>query len=223
MSDAVAAHCQQAPGAPIRFVVVDDHPLVVEAIVSRVRLMRGEASFVYTGPSVFEAVQSAVAHGCDCAIVDLDLGGSMGAAEIVSSFAMHGIPVVALAERPSSAGFEEAAIAGARAYVGKCADPAHVEAATAAVLDGRGWTSREFAHGTDREPSAVALSGQELRSLVLYASGMTRHMVARRMGIAPSTVKHYLDRVRQKFTEAGYPARTKLELHAIARREGWLP
>jgi DNA-binding NarL/FixJ family response regulator len=58
---------------------------------------------------------------------------------------------------------------------------------------------------------------------VLYASGMTQQMVARRMGIAPSTVKHYLDRVRQKYTDAGLVARTKLELHAIARREGWLP
>jgi hypothetical protein len=43
------------------------------------------------------------------------------------------------------------------------------------------------------------------------------------MGIASSTVKHYLDRVRTKYAEVGVHARTKLELHAIARAEGLLP
>jgi predicted DNA-binding protein (UPF0251 family) len=54
----------------------------------------------------------------------------------------------------------------------------------------------------------------------MYASGMKQDMVARRMGIASSTVKHYLDRARSKYNEAGIPARTKLELHELAKSEG---
>ena len=74
-----------------------------------------------------------------------------------------------------------------------------------------------------RENSQVALSAQERRVLVLYGSGMTQDAVARRLGIASSTVKHYLDRIRAKYSAAGVPSRTKLELNQIARAEGLLP
>lgn len=43
------------------------------------------------------------------------------------------------------------------------------------------------------------------------------------MCMAPSTVKRYIDRVRAKYTTAGIRARTELELHAIARYEGFVP
>lgn len=221
--EATHAHERATLAPSARFVIVDDHPLMVEAVMSRVRALSRGAVFVYTGVSIFEAVRHAQIHGCDCAVVGLDLRGSMSAAEIVTAFSMHGIPVIALAEQASVEGFEEAFVAGARGYVGKRSDPGDIAIAAAAVLEGRSFASEEFVRRTGVRSSAVALSAQERRSLVLYASGMTQQLVARRMGIAPSTVKHYLDRVRQKYTEAGYPARTKIELHAITRREGWLP
>jgi hypothetical protein len=43
------------------------------------------------------------------------------------------------------------------------------------------------------------------------------------MEITPNTVKHYLDRVRDKYTAAGIAARTKMQLHQVARLEGLLP
>jgi DNA-binding NarL/FixJ family response regulator len=147
----------------------------------------------------------------------------MGSAEIVTAFSMHRISVIALTEKASVEGFEEVAIAGGKGYVDKRSDPSDIVSAALTILDGRSWVAREFVNRTGRLTSVVSLSEQEHRSLVLYASGMTQQMVARRMGIAPSTVKHYLDRVRQKYTDVGLTVRTKLELHAIARREGWLP
>jgi DNA-binding CsgD family transcriptional regulator len=74
-----------------------------------------------------------------------------------------------------------------------------------------------------RTLTQVKLSEQERRALVLYASGLTQDVVARRMGITANTVKHYLDRVRDKYSNVGVRARTKLELHAVARAEGLLP
>jgi len=206
-----------------KFVIVDDHPLVREAIATRLLAACADATIVYSGPSVFEAVRQAREHGCDCAIADIDLGGLMGSAEIVTAFSMHRISVIALTEKASVEGFEEVAIAGGKGYVDKRSDPSDIVSAALTILDGRSWVAREFVNRTGRLTSVVSLSEQEHRSLVLYASGMTQQMVARRMGIAPSTVKHYLDRVRQKYTDVGLTVRTKLELHAIARREGWLP
>lgn len=207
---------------PVRFVIVDDHPLMIEALLHRVRAAAPTAVVTYAGGSVRDAVRSALIDGCDCAIVDLDLGTGTTAPEIISAFSMHHIPLIALSERSSTEGLESAFVAGARGYVAKQSDPAEVVRAIEAVLDGGSWVPREVVRRSGPMSAAVTLSAQEQRALVLYASGMTQDMVARRMGIASSTVKHYLDRVRRKYADAGFASRTKLELHALARREGLL-
>jgi hypothetical protein len=43
------------------------------------------------------------------------------------------------------------------------------------------------------------------------------------MNVASSTVKEYLDRVRDKYTAVGIYARTKTQLYKQAREEGLLP
>lgn len=223
MSEAATEVLSQSDPIGPSFVIVDGHPLVREAIATRLLAASGGATIVYSGPSVFEGVRLARAFGCDCAIADIDLGGSASPAEIVTAFSMHGVAVIALTDNASFEGMKEVLIAGGKGYVGKRSDPSDLVTAALTILDGRSWVASEFVNRTGRMSSAAMLSEQERRSLVLYASGMTQQLVARRMGIAPSTVKHYLDRVRQKYTDAGLTARTKLELHAIARREGWLP
>jgi DNA-binding NarL/FixJ family response regulator len=91
------------------------------------------------------------------------------------------------------------------------------------VLDGGTWFPPDLAGVLLRSSDSVELSGQERRALVLYASGLTLEMVARRMDITPNTVKHYIDRVRDKYTAAGIAARTKVDLNRVARSEGLLP
>ena len=59
--------------------------------------------------------------------------------------------------------------------------------------------------------------------MTLYASVLTLDMVARRMDVSPNTAKHYIDRVRTKYTAAGIASRTKVELNTVARNEGMLP
>lgn len=224
MSVADAALAPSAASVrPRRFVILDDHPLVIEAVAARVRLVRPDAVIAYAGPSMRDAVRCVATDGCDCAIVDLELGDGTSAAHLVSAFAMHGVPTIALTERAAAEHLESCLAAGARAYVDKRSEPRGICEAITAVLAGRTW----LPDGVLRRPlpgeTKVALSAQERRALVLYTSGMTQDMVARRMGIAASTVKHYLDRVREKYDAAGYPARTKLELHARARADGLLP
>jgi len=69
---------------------------------------------------------------------------------------------------------------------------------------------------------ALRLSRQEERALALYATGLTIAEVADRIGVKHDTARKYLKRVRDKFTLAGRPARTKLELARIAWAEGYL-
>lgn len=68
----------------------------------------------------------------------------------------------------------------------------------------------------------VRLGHQEERALALYATGMTISEVAQRIDVKPDTARKYLKRVRDKFTAAGHPARTKLDLARIAWAEGYV-
>ena len=207
---------------PPRFVILSAHPLVVEALVNRVRLVVPDAHILYAGPSKQEALRSAAEGGCDCCVVDLEVGADVAALDVLSTLSMYGVPTVALTAKASSAHLESCLAAGVRGYVDKHGDARDVCDAVTAVLDGRTWLASEGA-AIRSERATVTLSDQERRALVLYASGMTQDMVARRMGIAPSTVKHHLDRVREKYQSAGQPARTKIELHARARADGLIP
>lgn len=208
--------------APVRIALVDGHQLVVEALEYRVRGAYPDAEIVYGGTSVFAAVRHVLDVGCDCAIVGLNPDEAMSPSEVVQVFARHGIAVVALADKGCPSDMKAAFEAGARGYLDKVTDPANVIRAVSTVLAGGTWVPDDLAQGRVRMGASATFSDQERRALVLYASGLTQHSVARRMGIASSTVKHYLDRVRLKCDVAGIPARTKLELHSLARREGLL-
>ncbi|MFM7146928.1 MAG: LuxR C-terminal-related transcriptional regulator [Actinomycetales bacterium] len=73
--------------------------------------------------------------------------------------------------------------------------------------------------GISRTPD---LSPRELETLQLYASGLKLSAVAGRLGISPHTAKEYLDRVRDKYTQAGRQARTRTELFIEAQRDGFV-
>jgi DNA-binding NarL/FixJ family response regulator len=91
-------------------------------------------------------------------------------------------------------------------------------AASALVLGG------EVRSGGTASPAlSPALSPQERRALVLYASGLPMKSVARRLGISFETAKCYVDRVREKYERAGREARTKIELRQRAVEDGLLP
>lgn len=207
------------PSCP-RVVIVDPRPLIIEGVVGYVRAAFEAVVFVYAGSSIRDAVVAAADSGCDCALVGTQIGAPL--TEAITAFTLRGIPTIVLDERPSAEGIRAATISGARGYVGKDINAHEFARSLRTVLDGGSWAPVSIS-GEDRGVASANLSHQESRALVLYASGMTQQMVARRMGVAPSTVKHYIDRVRAKYTAAGFQARTKLELHAVARAEGLLP
>src|SRR5918999_1108222 len=64
------------------------------------------------------------------------------------------------------------------------------------------------------------LSPREREVLTCYASGMTLQGVSRMLGIRPTTVKTYLERIKEKYLEAGRPTYTKVDLAARAREDG---
>lgn len=87
---------------------------------------------------------------------------------------------------------------------------------------GKSWLSPKLSGSFDDKPVSPKLSSQERVALSLYASGMKLETVAWRMGVTPSTVKEYLDRVRAKYSSVGRPAPTKIDLYYQAVQDGFI-
>ena len=86
----------------------------------------------------------------------------------------------------------------------------------------RAWSPRTRAT-LDALAVRPALSVQESRLMVLYASGLTIGEVADRLGVRGDTARKYLNRVKAKYAAVGRPVRTKTELSHAARDDGLLP
>jgi DNA-binding NarL/FixJ family response regulator len=66
-----------------------------------------------------------------------------------------------------------------------------------------------------------ALSPQEIRALVLYASGTKLDTVARRLNVRPTTAREYIERVKRKYAAVGRPLHTKHDLRTAVLDDGW--
>lgn len=69
----------------------------------------------------------------------------------------------------------------------------------------------------------AGLSAREEEVLSLYASGEKVQRVANRTGLAVSTVREYVDRIRAKYAQVGRAAPTKIDLFRRAVEDGLLP
>jgi DNA-binding NarL/FixJ family response regulator len=207
-----------------QLLLLEDHALVREGLERSLLERIPGASIAYTGASLPDAEAILENTHVDCAIVDLDLGDGRSAVEVVSTFTSRNVPVVVVSALGDMGVVQSAVIAGASAYVTKHSDSAELVTAVNAVLNGENFMSPTFAGAlVPTSTSRIVLSEQQQKALVLYASGLKLDTVARRMGVAPSTVKQYIDRVREKYTAAGKVARTKTDLYRIAREAGLLP
>ena len=75
----------------------------------------------------------------------------------------------------------------------------------------------------DPRTADARLSRHEQHILSLFADGHTAQSVADESGIALSTVEDYIRRIRAKYTSAGRPAATKVDLYKRAIEDGFLP
>jgi len=118
----------------------------------------------------------------------------------------------------------EALAAGALGIVSKSSPIDEVLAAVAAVASGEPLNNVEWATAVDgdRAFADAQLSTREREVLRLYAAGLPLKIVADRLGIAYSTAKENITRVRVKYVDVGRPAPTKVDLLRRAVEDGIL-
>ncbi len=201
--------------------VVDDHPLLREAIGSRLASMG--AGTVHEAASVAEARARARASGpCDLAILDLGLPDGSGL-ELVGELRSQGWPrVVVLASSDEPHAVRAAFQAGAQAYLLKSASSTVVTDGVRRVLDGGLYADPNVAPalasgtrvpGTDNTPRE--LSAREVEVLQLVADGQSNKEIGEKLRLSALTVKSHLSRIGRKLGTGD-----RAQMVALAMRAG---
>ena len=194
-----------APDAPIRLLVVDDHPVFRMGMVALLSSLG--LAVVAEAASAEEAVAAADAHEPDVVLMDLHLGTSSGVdatREIVRRHPGIGVLVVTMLDDDSVFASMRA---GARGYLLKGADPTEVERAVRAVANGEillgpavaeravAFLAGTRVHGL---PPFPELTDREREVLDQVARGLDNLSVARRLSLSPKTVRNHLSNILTK-------------------------
>lgn len=207
-----------------QLLIVEDHPLVREALVARIAQALPSYEIRYNGASMAEALDVIAAEPIDCAILDLDLGDGSSPIANTALLVTAGAKVLIVSALADPATVSASLRAGALGFVSKAAPIDEFSASLAAVLAGDSYTSRDVAAMLYSDSTVtVALSERERTAMVLYASGLKMETVARRMGVKTSTAQEYIKRVREKYLKVGTPLPSKTDLYRQAREEGLVP
>jgi DNA-binding NarL/FixJ family response regulator len=209
--------------APVSFtaMVVDDHPLVRESMVSRLRAMG--ASDVAEAASVAEARARARTGPRDLAVLDIGLPDGSGL-DLLAQLRAQGwgrLVVLSAADDPYSV--RAAFVAGAQGYLLKSAPAGIVTDGVRRVLDGGVFADPSVASllaaglrgGPTTEGGTSELSGREIEVLELVAGGHSNKQIGDTLGLSALTVKSHLARIARKLGTGD-----RAEMVALAMRAG---
>ncbi|MFV0373565.1 response regulator [Microbacterium sp.] len=206
-----------------RVALIDDHESVrlgLEAACARAGY-----EVVFSGSTVTEYVgwrSASRAAPADVVVLDLTLGDGTTVTENVDRLVADGSSVIihSVADRPAAV--REALAAGAAGIVSKSSRIDDVLAAVQTVSRGEPLDNVEWASAVegDRAFADAQLSARERDVLRLYAAGLPLKVVADRLGVAYSTAKENITRVRVKYVDVGRPAPTKIDLLRRAMEDG---
>jgi DNA-binding NarL/FixJ family response regulator len=207
----------------VRVAVVDDHESVRLGL--RAAIQAQGFTFVDEAATVRELVDKLGGRECDVVVLDLSLGDGSTITDNVKNIQATGAAVLVHSIADRAAGVREALAAGAAGVIPKSAATSTVMAAVRSVARGDVLNNLEWASAIDAdvEFAKAQLGRRERDVLNLYASGLPLRMVADQLGIALSTAREYLDRIRVKYVEVGRPAPTKVDLLRRAVEDGILP
>jgi DNA-binding NarL/FixJ family response regulator len=210
-----------------RVAFIDDHESVRLGVEAACARSGTGVEVVFSGASVTQYLGWRRASGhrpADAVVLDLTLGDGTTVTENVTCLIADGSSVIiySVADRPAAV--REALAAGAAGVISKSSPIEDLVLAIGTVGRGDVLSNAEWASAVegDREFAAAQLSTREREVLKLYAAGLPLKTVADRLGIAFSTAKENIARIRLKYTDVGRPAPTKVDLHRRALEDGIL-
>jgi DNA-binding NarL/FixJ family response regulator len=178
--------------------VVDDQPLLRDAIAARLRTMG--AGSVYEAASVLEARVGAYTHGpCDLAILGLGLPDGSGLDLVTELRSAGWNRLVALASANDPYAVRATFRAGAQAYLLKSASAATFVEGVERVLAGGVYADPTVApHLGAADQLPGALSDREAEVLQLVADGRSDKQIGAALSVSPLLVRTHLARIGRK-------------------------
>jgi DNA-binding NarL/FixJ family response regulator len=208
-----------------RVVVVEDHPLYREAVVSLVRGLAGY-EVVGTHSDAEGALAAAADERPDVVLLDLALPGMDGITALSRFQSLEPGPSVLVLTMSDEPPVLAAALrAGARGYVVKGSEPDDIAraiegVARGQVVFGEQVATAALAQASGRAPSGPAaafpgLTARETGVLTLLAQGRSNADIAAVLFISPKTVRNHVSSILTKLGAA-----TRAEAVARARDTG---
>ncbi|MET9544373.1 response regulator transcription factor [Streptomyces sp. NPDC006627] len=208
------------PGATVRLLLADDHPVVRAGLRA---VLDAEPDFeivaeAATAEAAVERAAAAGAHRVDVVLMDLQFGAGMHGAEATAAItAREGAPrVLVLTTYDTDADILAAVEAGAAGYLLKDAPPEELAAAVRTAASGRSALAPAIAHRLmDRmRAPAQALSRRELEVLRLVKDGLSNQRISKELFLSQATVKSHLVHI---YAKLGVDSRTAAVAAATAR------
>lgn len=204
----------------IRVAAVDDDKMLLGGLQSWLAPIN-DIELVSSATTVEAHLRSNTTGQVDVVLLDLNLRDGSCPADNVAAILATGVRVLVVSTIPDAEGVLSTIEAGAAGYITKDKELDVLVEAIRDVAAGRSAVSPELAFvlSRDQRPGRPQLSSQERAVLTTYASGATLAASARRAGIAYGTAREYLERVKRKYTNAGRPTHTKLDLADRVRED----
>ena len=197
-------HADAPTDAPIRVLLVDDHPLVREGLTARLRSVPdiqvvGEAADAAAALLRVDELQPLVV------LTDIGMKGINGIELTRLLLARQPQLIVLVLSMYDNVEYaQQAMAAGARGYVLKDSPSAEILAAIRAVAAGGTYLSPALAQRLFRVPAPrLQLSEREQEILVLLGQGQSSKHIARVLDIGVRTVETHRQSIRRKLDLAG--------------------
>ncbi|QGU07064.1 Transcriptional regulatory protein UhpA [Corynebacterium occultum] len=211
----------------IRVLAIDDHQVTLLGVRSILAAAEG-FEFVgghYTLAEALDQINDPDQPEIDVVLLDLRLGPDSDPYDNVQALVATGVEVLIYSSLESPFLVRRAMSAGVAGILEKSVEPQILRRALEVVAKGGTYATAEWAGIIDADPlfNAVDLSPRQREVLELYAMGESAKRVATITGLAQETVQDYLGRIRVKYSLAGRPAVSKVELYQRAQEDGFLP
>jgi DNA-binding NarL/FixJ family response regulator len=191
----------------LKILVVDDHPLVRDAMAQLVEQLGGEVT-VFEAPDCAAGLATARAHAdLDLVLLDLNLPGLSGIPALERFRQEHpAAPVVIISMFRDRETVNEAIRRGAMGFIPKSSNRDTIVNALRLVLSGSVYVPPEAAIGSERPEEApslkhvrtaveLGLTARQGQVLALLMKGRSNKQICRELGLAERTVKAHMTAV----------------------------
>ena len=202
-------------GQPIRVVLVDDHPAILDAVGSAVRAAQ-DLTLAGTARSLDDALGLLATVGTvDVVVTDVQLAGEAEGLRLLDAIGGEGPGVLLLSSFDQPPLVRTAFERGAAGYLLKTSELPEILDAIRTVAAGGTMFSAAMLRTIRTAPRRP--SDREVEVLTLVCAGATNDEIGGRLGVSDKTVESHL---RRLFDRYGVLSRT--ELAVLALREGWV-